>query len=464
MDPYDTMSDNDLRSLKPLEQNCVLCEWPPGADGDNATGIECMMALIRLINGRLSYDQRDPSLPERSHEEGQNPLMRQAWQGTEYLAQEWTLRDKTDLVETIGFPDVRSATFENIVALPFMNSTLWARPDHHLSERFTAKPGSFEWELVEDERDDVRAERSLVRIQRQPGSGPPDITAEIQRLFDDIEILSDDSGQTFVAKPPRYVRVLYTPCADDVDHTLDSLQVIHVRDIGEEEDPIDDGVDRQLWRYVLKAAVRLRDRPDGHDKIRLFTASGADIAPTFKYHYTDADWQVGAPGHSYFLLYGRSDVPLKRLSHEERMEICSDARYYRMRATGWEVGSKVEEAMEMLNNVLPESYPDHHNIGRNLLAPRPWEVPPSRPPTSAAMHTGQSPDLGANSMSLPSLQGLPPQPSSGGPGRDQTHRGGRGSGNGNGAPSSAPSTRNRDQRYTSSPPAPPRKKRRKVAR
>ncbi|KAK2003644.1 hypothetical protein LX36DRAFT_78899 [Colletotrichum falcatum] len=142
------------------------------------------------------------------------------------------------------------------------------RPSHHLSDRFIAKPGSGKWEMVQDEPAADRAARSLIQIQRQNGSGPPDITAEIHRLFNNDKTLPDNSEQTFVAKPPVYARVHYTPCDDDVGHTLEALQVIHIRDTGEEQDPIDDGVDRQLWRYVLVAAVRLRDRPDGHDKIR----------------------------------------------------------------------------------------------------------------------------------------------------------------------------------------------------
>ncbi|WQF76312.1 hypothetical protein CDEST_01326 [Colletotrichum destructivum] len=376
MDSYDIMADNDIRNGRPgCHQDFLLGFAPPATDDANATGIECMMALIRGINRMLSYEERDASLDERVSEESRNPLMRQAWQGADHLQLEWTLADKTELVRKIGFSNVESATFEKIATHSLMDSTLWARPHHLLSYRLIGRPTSSEWELAEDDADQDHARRSLVRIQHQEGSGPIDLTAEIQRMFDHVEILPDGFGQSFIARPPVYARILYTPAADDVSDNLEALQVIHIRDTGEEENPIDDGVDRLLWRYVLVAAVRIRSRPDDHDKIRLFTPNGDDISWTVAGAYSDCVWHVGAPGHSYFLLYTHSNYPTKKRSHDERMDICENTMYSDLKLEGWETPAMFEVAMERWRTAL-RAKPDPNDgmIGRDLFAPKPWEI------------------------------------------------------------------------------------------
>ncbi|KAJ0166248.1 hypothetical protein CTA2_8055 [Colletotrichum tanaceti] len=374
MDTCDTMADNDIRNGRSARhQDFLLGFAPPATDSANATGIECTMALIRSINRMLPDEDRDANLDERVSEESRNPLMRQAWQGADHLQQEWSLADKTELVRKLGFSNVEDATFEQIATHPLMDSTLWARSDHLLSLRLIGRLDSSEWELAEDDTDEDHARRSLVRIQHQAGSGPINLTAEIQQIFDHVEILPDGSGRSFLARPPVYARILYTPAEDDVSDNLEALQVIHIRDTGEQENPIDDGVDRMLWRYVLVAAVRLRSRPDDHDKIRLFTSDGADISWTVAGAYADCDWHVGAPGHSYFLLYAHSNYPTKKFSHDERMDICKNTMYSDLMLEGWETPSMFEVAVEMMRSALAN--PDRTaGIADDLFAPKPWEL------------------------------------------------------------------------------------------
>ncbi|TQN67892.1 hypothetical protein CSHISOI_07579 [Colletotrichum shisoi] len=376
MDSYDIMADNDIRNGRPgRHQDFLLGFAPPATDDANATGIECMMALIRGINRMLSYEERDASPDERVSEESRNPLMRQAWQGADHLQQKWTLADKTELVRKIGFSNVESATFDQIATYSLMDSTLWARPHHLLSYRLIGRPTSSEWGLAEDDADRDHARRSLVRIQHQAGSGPIDLTTEIQRVFDHIEILPDGSGQSFIARPPVYARILYTPAEDDVGDNLEALQVIHIRDTGEEENPIDDGVDRPLWRYVLVAAVRLRSRPDGHDKIRLFTSNGDDISWTVAGDYSDFVWHVGAPGPFVFSPLHPQQLSDEETLHDERMEICENTMYADLKMEGWETPAMFEVAMERWRRALrAKPDPNVGMIGRNLLAPKPWEI------------------------------------------------------------------------------------------
>ncbi|CCF38007.1 hypothetical protein CH063_09211 [Colletotrichum higginsianum] len=227
-----------------------------------------------------------------------------------------------------------------------MNKTLWARKQHHLSDRYIVKSDSSEWELAQDDCDYERARRSLIRIEHKSGSDPVDLTAEIQRKFDYIDIFADGSGQSFLARPPVFARILYTPSEDDVDDNLEALQVISIKDQGQEDETLDADLDRLLWRYVLVAAVRLRDRPNGHDKIRLFTPDGADIARSVNGLYNDPYWHVGARGHSYFLL-------------------------------GLEKSFAV--IMKSLPNALSKLDSDSGQILQSLLAPpRLWEVKPLR--------------------------------------------------------------------------------------
>ncbi|KAK6209606.1 hypothetical protein QIS74_11190 [Colletotrichum tabaci] len=373
------MDDNDIREERSgRHQDLLLGFAPPATDSASATGIECMMALIRSINRMMPHSERDASLPERRAEESQNPLMRQAWQGADHLKQVWTLADKTELVRKIGFTRADKAPFGEIATMLVMDSTLWARPDHILSDRLIGRPDARRWELADDP-DQERARRSLIRIQHQAGSGPVDLTAEIRRIFDRVEVLPDGSHQKFLARPPVYARILYAPADDAASDSLEALQVIHIKDEGQEEDVIDDGVDRLMWRYVLVAAVRLRSRPDDHDRIRLFTTNGVDIAWNVKSAYSDTDWHVGAPGHSYFLLYAHSEDVTKAFSHEERMDICRDSMYTgRQRKDGKDAG-KVAAFKDRMGKALDNAGFGVDQTGPDLSAPKPWEVRPSTP-------------------------------------------------------------------------------------
>ncbi|KAK1729635.1 uncharacterized protein BDZ83DRAFT_748035 [Colletotrichum acutatum] len=138
-----------------------------------------------------------------------------------------------------------------------MNDTLWSREEHHLAELLTVPADNYDWALAE-ECDLDKATRSLVEIDwRQSDSPLGSLSDEIEDLFGQVHFHRDGSAESLTAKPPSYVRILYTP-SDKDPQPFKSLQVIQFLDESEpDEDAPDDGAGYRVNRYVLAAAVRL---------------------------------------------------------------------------------------------------------------------------------------------------------------------------------------------------------------
>ncbi|KAF6808718.1 hypothetical protein CSOJ01_07390 [Colletotrichum sojae] len=126
-----------------------------------------------------------------------------------------------------------------------------------------------------------------------------------------------DGMDWFWCEASDYFRIKFTPSKND-EIPLDSLLSFKIKlPIGR---PCSD--DRiKLYSFVLIAAVWERAAPNEPDYIRLFQPDGPDFFPVFpvvEENYSDGDWKIGAPGHTYNLYDSRTHEVFDPPISEER--------------------------------------------------------------------------------------------------------------------------------------------------
>ncbi|KXH27106.1 hypothetical protein CNYM01_04380 [Colletotrichum nymphaeae SA-01] len=329
------MPDFDIRDAPGgcLAQDGFLrSAWPLSDAGNDAThdkdlsGFYCLVVMTRLINHSLSAEDR------------RGPLRETEESITKFMSLAWHSAGAPELIEEF-IKEVMSLEFVHLVDMETMNATLWSRPEHLLFDYVTSDTQGDT--RVDNEKGNV-VEASYIRVKGHPQK----IDEAIRDKAGKIERQPDGTHGAFFPQPPTYVRVLYEPSEGDEIHPLKSFQVVNVRDLRPEEDPIDDGVDRTLHRYVLITAVRLRAKQTDHDCIRTFSLDGTPIEPQVTAPYANTTWQVGSPGHRYFLLYQESRLPLYDLEDPKN-------RVFPRMANGEQIWGQMRSRLEQLKNRRP---------------------------------------------------------------------------------------------------------------
>ncbi|KAK1451004.1 hypothetical protein CCUS01_11371 [Colletotrichum cuscutae] len=283
--------ETDIRKTTqdPEEQSLFLINaWPTldatdssQDDFDKLSGIHCMVVLVRMINSMLPAEDREQRSTSRRNDV--NPFMTRTWRNApQNLKSDPFVR----MIKKWG-PQCESLKFRNLVQAERMNSTLWARHDQGLFDKMI-------WHPEQGVRVDATYENDLLEIS----GAPKDIAATIESMSC---TLVNDGPETFCYLPriSMYARFLYTPDADRSDDDAKELRFLTIRDERPEaENPT---------RYVLFVAVRLGTDEEDADRIRVFRCDGSPYPPPVSDEYARLDWEVGAPGHTNFLLYCRSD-------------------------------------------------------------------------------------------------------------------------------------------------------------
>ncbi|KAI3545850.1 hypothetical protein CSPX01_04774 [Colletotrichum filicis] len=279
--------ETDIRKTTqdPEEQSLFLINaWPTldatdssQDDFDKLSGIHCMVVLVRMINSMLPAEDREQRSTSRRNDV--NPFMTRTWCNAPHnLKSDPFVR----MIKKWG-PQCESLKFRNLVQAERMNSTLWARHDQGLFDKMI-------WHPEQGVRVDATYENDLLEIS----GAPKDIAATIESMSC---TLVNDGPETFCYLPriSMYARFLYTPDADRSDDDAKELRFLTIRDERPEaENPT---------RYVLFVAVRLGTDEEDADRIRVFRCDGSPYPPPVSDEYARLDWKVGAPGHTYFLLY-----------------------------------------------------------------------------------------------------------------------------------------------------------------
>ncbi|KAJ3946355.1 uncharacterized protein N0V96_004716 [Colletotrichum fioriniae] len=166
----------------------------------------------------------------------------------------YSAEEKRELIKRLH-PHLGPATFEELVYSEQVSQLIWEKLDRLLSAHAVWRPGQ-KWAYETNEEE---AHRTFIRIE-------------------------------------------CTPAADEAQ-MLESLQTFQVEAVSSEQ-----------VRFALIAAVCYRNETTPVYRIRLFTCRGIEPLPHYEGIYSDTDWEFGAVGHTYLLLYVRSNIPLAEIT------------------------------------------------------------------------------------------------------------------------------------------------------
>ncbi|KAI3549619.1 hypothetical protein CSPX01_02270 [Colletotrichum filicis] len=125
------------------------------------------------------------------------------------------------------------------------------------------------------EDDGKEAHRSFIRVAREAGSGPLNLGHEIQK------------------------RAVVNQLFGDLVKRLLTFQV--------------EAASSEQVPFVLIAAVCYRNESTPV-RIRLFTCRGGEFPPHYKATYNGSDWEIGAVGHTYFMLHVQSNIQVTKIT------------------------------------------------------------------------------------------------------------------------------------------------------
>ncbi|UQC75829.1 uncharacterized protein CLUP02_17338, partial [Colletotrichum lupini] len=125
------------------------------------------------------------------------------------------------------------------------------------------------------EDDGKEAHRSFIRVAREAGSGPLNLGHEIQK------------------------RAAVNQLSGDLVKRLLTFQV--------------EAASSEQVPFVLIAAVCYRNESTPV-RIRLFTCRGVEFPPHYEATYNGSDWEIGAVGHTYFMLHVQSNIQVTKIT------------------------------------------------------------------------------------------------------------------------------------------------------
>ncbi|KAK1477173.1 hypothetical protein CCUS01_04991 [Colletotrichum cuscutae] len=137
--------------------------------------------------------------------------------------------------------------------------------------RAVSRPGK-KWVYEDDGKE---AHRSFIRVAREAGSGPLNLGHEIQK------------------------RAVVNQLFGDLVKRLLTFQV--------------EAASSEQVPFVLIAAVCYRNESTPV-RIRLFTCRGVEFPPHYKATYNGSDWEIGAVGHTYFMLHVQSNIQVTKIT------------------------------------------------------------------------------------------------------------------------------------------------------
>ncbi|KAK1509450.1 uncharacterized protein CCOS01_15544 [Colletotrichum costaricense] len=150
-----------------------------------------------------------------------------------------------------------------------LHAMIDGKPARLLFVHAVSRPGK-KWVYEDDGKE---AHRSFIRVAREAGSGPLNLGHEIQK------------------------RAVVNQLSGDLVKRLLTFQV--------------EAASSEQVPFVLIAAVCYRNESTPV-RIRLFTGRGVEFPPHYKATYNGSDWEIGAVGHTYFMLHVQSNIQVTK--------------------------------------------------------------------------------------------------------------------------------------------------------
>ncbi|TDZ14365.1 hypothetical protein Cob_v012667 [Colletotrichum orbiculare MAFF 240422] len=296
--------------------------------GPEFRGINCLVTLIR----RIFVDFREEDA--KGFVDNGHPLLVAAWKAGPLRTRAEHMQLHEQLQSAAPAMQEQATSFEALQAAEIMESTLWSLPSGRMIRSWTRPKPNTPWTAI-------AGGSTLIEINnREHDLQGFDVSAAIERR---CGLSRRGNGQVRISTIiPQFVRVIFTPSDRDTT-TLESLQVFKT------DFPHGFPTARKkAARFVLAGAVRYVKGQTGSELVRLFTQTGLDAHPEYKLDYNDLDWEVGAPGFTYSLVYLLNDLDDDSLVDVTR-KMREDMRHEALKRASAENRSHVAKAQQRLD-------------------------------------------------------------------------------------------------------------------